>query len=91
MAEMTVDYMKKRFAEIVGWPYVSPGTNDRNGIDCSGAFVRAYKMAGKSIYHGSNRIERVFHPKFPLEYIQRPEKLTENLEAFRRFHENMAR
>ena len=38
-----------------------------------------------------NRIERVFHPKFPLEYIQRPEKLTENLEAFRRFHENMAR
>lgn len=60
MAEMTVDYMKKRFAEIVGWPYVSPGTNDRNGIDCSGAFVRAYKMAGKSIYHGSNRIERVY-------------------------------
>ena len=40
---------------------------------------------------GRNRIERVFHPKFPLEYIQRPEKLTENLEAVRRFHENMAR
>ena len=37
-----------------------------------------------------NRIERVFHPKFPLEYIQRPEKLTENLEAFRRFHQEMA-
>ena len=36
-----------------------------------------------------NRIERVFHPKFPLEYIQRPEKLAENLEMFRRFHENM--
>ena len=36
-----------------------------------------------------NRIERVFHPKFPLEYIQRPEKLAENLESFRRFHENM--
>ena len=36
-----------------------------------------------------NRIERVFHPKFPLEYIQRPEKLAENLEAFRRFHESM--
>ena len=36
-----------------------------------------------------NRIERVFHPKFPLEYIQRPEKLAENLETFRRFHENM--
>ena len=38
-----------------------------------------------------NHIERVFHPKFPLEYIQRPEKLTENLEAFRRFHQEMAR
>ena len=28
--------------------------------DCSGAFVRAYKSAGLSIYHGSNRIARVF-------------------------------
>ena len=36
-----------------------------------------------------NRIERVFHPKFPLEYIQRPEKLAENLESFRRFHKSM--
>ena len=36
-----------------------------------------------------NRIERVLHPKFPLEYIQRPEKLAENLESFRRFHESM--
>ena len=27
--------------------------------DCSGAFVRAYKSAGLSIYHGSNRIARV--------------------------------
>ncbi len=36
-----------------------------------------------------NRIERVFHLKFPLEYIQRPEKLAENLESFRRFHESM--
>ena len=36
-----------------------------------------------------NRIVRVFHPKFPLEYIQRPEKLAENLESFRRFHESM--
>ena len=36
-----------------------------------------------------NSIERVFHPKFTLEYIQRPEKLAENLETFRRFHENM--
>ena len=92
MAEqLTAAFLIRKFNEIIGWPYASPGTNDENGIDCSGAFVRAYRAAGKNIYHGSNRIERVFHPKFPLEYIQRPEKLTENLEAFRRFHENMAR
>jgi len=36
-----------------------------------------------------NRIERVFHPKYPTEYIERPEKIRENLEAFRTFHENM--
>ena len=35
------------------------------------------------------RIERVFHAKFPTEYIQRPEKLQENLEAFRSFHKEM--
>ena len=36
-----------------------------------------------------NRIERVFHPKYPAEYIQRPEKLAENLETFRAFHEKL--
>lgn len=46
------------FEKIVGWKYVSPGTNDENGIDCSGAFVRAYKAQGASIYHGSNTIYR---------------------------------
>ena len=35
------------------------------------------------------RIERLFHPKYPTEYIQRPEKVAENLEAFRAFHEKM--
>ena len=35
------------------------------------------------------RIERVFHTKYPTEYIQRSEKLEENLSAFRQFHENM--
>lgn len=48
----------KSFEEIVGWPYVSPGSNDRNGIDCSGAFVRAFRAQGGNIYHGSNRIIR---------------------------------
>lgn len=36
-----------------------------------------------------NRIERVFHAKYPAEYIGRPEKAAENLRAFRTFHENM--
>ena len=43
----------------MGWPYKSPGSNDRNGIDCSGAFVRAFRLEGGSIFHGSNRIIRV--------------------------------
>ncbi len=37
----------------------------------------------------ANRIERVFHAKFPTEYIQRQDKRAENLRAFRTFHENM--
>lgn len=31
--------------------------------DCSGAFVRAYKAHGRSIYHGSNRIARKYVEK----------------------------
>ena len=46
------------FREALGWPYVSPGSNDRDGIDCSGMFVRAYRAQGASIYHGSNTIWR---------------------------------
>ena len=37
----------------------------------------------------AGRIERVFHAKFPQEYIQREDKRTENREAFRAFHEHM--
>ena len=43
----------------------------------------------KMVDAARGRIERVFHAKFPTEYIQRPEKLQENLGSFRRFHENM--
>ena len=42
--------------ECLGWPYVSPGTNDENGIDCSGLFVKCYRDQGARIYHGSNTI-----------------------------------
>lgn len=46
------------FESCIGWPYASPGTNDARGIDCSGMFVRAYRLQGESIYHGSNTIWR---------------------------------
>lgn len=46
--------------ECLGWPYVSPGTNDANGIDCSGLFVKMYRDQGASIYHGSNTIYRKY-------------------------------
>lgn len=48
------------FETMLGWPYATPGSNNRNGVDCSGAFVYAYRQFGKSIYHGSNRIIREY-------------------------------
>ncbi len=35
-----------------------------------------------------NRIERVFNLKYPQEYVQRPEKIAANQEAFRAFYSN---
>lgn len=52
------DRLVQAFEEIIGWPYASPGSNDQSGIDCSGAFVRAYGLQGARIYHGSNTIYR---------------------------------
>lgn len=46
--------------ECIGWPYESPGTNDKNGIDCSGMFVKMYRDQGAKICHGSNTIFREF-------------------------------
>ncbi len=57
---ITVAQIVAAFRNIIGWPYKSPGSNNKNGIDCSGAFVYAYKLYGQSIYHGSNRIIRVY-------------------------------
>ena len=58
MSKITSTQIKNDFEEIVGWIYVSPGTNDINGIDCSGAWVRCYKKHGYNILHGSNSIFR---------------------------------
>ena len=55
---LNLDRLIADFEACIGWPYRSPGTNDERGIDCSGLFVRAYRLQGKSIYHGSNTIWR---------------------------------
>ena len=46
------------FEDCIGWPYACPGSNDERGIDCSGMFVRAFRLQGRRIYHGSNTIWR---------------------------------
>ena len=48
------------FENCLGWPYASPGSNDENGIDCSGLFVKAYHDQGQKTYHGSNTIFREY-------------------------------
>ncbi|MBE6989805.1 MAG: coproporphyrinogen dehydrogenase HemZ [Ruminococcaceae bacterium] len=45
----------------------------------------------KMVDPAGNRISRVFHAKYPNEYITRPEKLRENLESFRQFHKELLR
>lgn len=50
------------FEACLGWPYRSPGGTEadcsESGIDCSGMFVRAYRLQGEKIAHGSNTIWR---------------------------------
>ena len=46
------------FEDGIGWPYACPGSNDERGIDCSGMFVRAFRLQGRRIYHGRNTIWR---------------------------------
>lgn len=52
------------FEGCVGWPYRSPGGTGRDcsrcGIDCSGMFVRAFRLQGADIAHGSNTIWRKY-------------------------------
>lgn len=41
------------------WAY-KWGASQTGCVDCAGAFVWAYRQFGQSIYHGSNRIARVY-------------------------------
>lgn len=45
------------FESMMGWRYVM-GSAEKGCVDCSGAFVYAFRKHGASIYHGSNRIAR---------------------------------
>lgn len=55
---MTTETLIAACEFCLGWPYVSPGTNDQRGIDCSGLLVRAFRRQGLTIAHGSNTIWR---------------------------------
>ena len=55
-----VQKLCESFENCLGWPYASPGSNDENGIDCSGLFVKAFRDQGQKIYHGSNTIFREY-------------------------------
>lgn len=58
MATLDRDRLCRDFEACIAWPYDSPGSNDQYGIDCSGMFVRAFRLQGARIYHGSNTIWR---------------------------------
>lgn len=57
---INIDKLIADFEDCIGWPYACPGSNDERGIDCSGMFVRAYRLQGQRIYHGSNTIWRKY-------------------------------
>lgn len=64
---LDIQKMIQSAEEAMGWPYVSPGSNDRNGIDCSGLFIKIFRDQGSNIAHGSNTIWRKYcYDKGPL-------------------------
>ena len=40
---LDVKKLIKSAEECLVWPYVSPGSNDSRGIDCSGLFVKCFR------------------------------------------------
>jgi len=68
---INIDKLISDFEDCLGWPYKTPGTNDQRGIDCSGMFVRAYRLQGQRIYHGSNTIwRRHLREKGPIDSVR---------------------
>lgn len=56
-AEDLIKVFKQMYDEK--WAYVANGSQ-AGSVDCSGAFVYAFKKFGQSIYHGSNTIARQY-------------------------------
>lgn len=56
---MTSKELLEEFMRMLAehWEYTS-GAAQKGNVDCSGAFVYAFRQHGLSIYHGSNRIAR---------------------------------
>lgn len=59
MSDITSTGLLKTFQQMLDehWTY-RMGAAQKGCVDCSGAFVYAYRQQGRSIYHGSNRIAR---------------------------------
>jgi hypothetical protein len=58
--KILADEAATMFEEAIGWPYATPGSCDKRGIDCSGLWVRVYRTYGQAIDHGSNSQYRKF-------------------------------
>lgn len=61
MSKILAQEMVKNFQVMwkEKWKYEWSAAS-RGKVDCSGAFVYTYRLFGKSIYHGSNRIAREY-------------------------------
>lgn len=55
VSDLLADFQRMRDEH---WAYVA-GASSEGKVDCSGAFVWAYRQHGQKIYHGSNRIARM--------------------------------
>ena len=60
MGSISAEALTRSVESAMGWPYVSPGSNNSDGIDCSGLLVYGFRQNGGSIYHGSNTIYRSY-------------------------------
>ena len=83
-------YMSGSF-ENIGWSH--PGAQCLYNIEimselCS---ILSFGAGGstKMVVPGTNRIQRAFNPKYPKEYIERPEKCLANQAEFAAFYASL--